>query len=166
MVLSESQWKDIKRVNWNKAESRRIQRDTHDDKLMVGWCNKKKRWMIARVIDVTVMTSFGVKTIPTREKVPYTWKVWEDDDGGFLHVRDRRLIPFIRRCDLWRQGSDKYMAQFDHADWLRDGRERSDGDELEYAAKQAFSRVKKWAYSQCGYDYMGAAKPQRFFFGS
>ena len=166
MVLTENQWRDVKNIQWNKPESRRVQRATHDDKLMVGWCNKRKRWMIARVIDATVMTKFGVQTIPTREKVPYTWKIWEDDDVSYLHVRDNRLIPFIRRCDLWRQGADKYMKQFDHADWLEECRDKSEGDELEYAAKQAFPRIKKIADSLCGYNYASGARPQRFFFGS
>jgi len=122
--------------------------------------------MIARIVDATVMSSFGVKTIPTREKVPYTWKVWEDDDGAFLHVRDRRLIPYVQRCDLWREGAVKYMKQYDHANWLQECKEQSEGEELEYAAKQMFSQIKEQADSLCGYDYMGAAKPQRFFFGS
>ena len=165
MVLSETQWRDIKRVKWNTTESRRIREATHDDNIMVGWCGKNKRWMIARIIDVTVEMKFGVQVIPTREKVPYTWKVWEDDDGAFLNVRDPRLIPYIRRCDLWRQGSDKYMMQLDHVDLLEEQRERSEGDEIVYMAKDAYTRVKKMADSLCGYDTR--PKPaQRFFFGS
>ena len=165
MVLSENQWRDIKRVKWSSSESRRLREATHDDRLMVGWCGKAKRWMIARIVEATVEVKFGVQVIPTREKVPYTWKVWEDDDGAFLHVRDPRLIPYIRRCDLWREGAGTYMKQFDHADWLEDSKERSEGDELEYMARDAYSKVKQQADSLCGYDIRPKA-PQRFFFGS
>jgi len=163
MILSESQWRDIKRVKWNRVESRRIREATHDDQLMVGWCGKHKRWMLARIVDATVQVKFGVQTIPTREKVPYTWKVWEDDDGVPLNIRDPRLIPYIRRCDIWRTGAAKYVAQFDHADALEDARDLSQADDFEHAAKEAYSRVKKIADSLCGYNYMAAGKSQRVF---
>jgi hypothetical protein len=163
MVLSESQWRDIKRIKWNRVESRRIQQATHDDQLMVGWCGKHKRWMIARIVDATVQVKFGVQTIPTREKVPYTWKVWEDDDGVPLNIKDPRLIPYIKRCDIWRTGAAKYVAQFDYADALEDARDLSQADDFEYAAKEAYSRIKKIADGLCGYNYMAAGKSQRVF---
>jgi hypothetical protein len=166
MILSELQWRDIKRVKWNKGESRRIQEATHDDKITVGWCGKEKRWMIARIVDATVEVKFGVQIIPTRERVPYTWKVWEDDDGVALNIRDPRLIPYIRRCDLWREGVDKYMKQYDHADWLEEGKERSEQDDEDYTAKHLiYPRIKKAADALCGYNY-NKSHSQRFFFGS
>jgi len=165
VVLSEKQWRDIKRVRWSDAESRRIREATYDDKLMVGWCGKNKRWMLARLIDVTVEVKFGVQVVPTRERVPYTWKVWEDDGGVPLNIRDPRLIPYIRRCDLWRTGADKYLKQYDHIDWLEDGRRLSQQDEDEYFAKHVvYPQVKKAADALCGYNY-SKNHSQRFFFG-
>tara|TARA_R100000008_G_C3571815_1_gene162642 strand:- start:678 stop:1178 length:501 start_codon:yes stop_codon:yes gene_type:complete len=166
MVLSENQWRDIKRVKWNTKESRRIREATHDDQLIVGWCGKNKRWMIARIVDATVEVKFGVQTIPTREKVPYTWKVWEDDNGAPLGIKDPRLIPYIRRCDLWRTGAAKYLKQYDHLEWLADGQRRSEEDEQQYYAKHViYPRVKKAADALCGYNY-NKSHSQRFFFGS
>ncbi len=166
MVLSESQWRDIKRVKWSSKESRRIREAVHDDQLMVGWCGKGKRWMIARIVDATVEVRFGAQIIPTRERVPYTWKVWEDDDGSPLHIRDPRLIPYIRRCDLWRTGSAKYLKQYDHLEWLAEGRKQSQRQEEEYVAKHLiYPRVKKQADALCGYNY-SKSHSQRFFFGS
>ena len=120
MILSDAQWRDIKAVRWDKKESRRIQQRIHDDKLMVGWCPRRERWVIARLVDATVMVQFGVRTIPTSERAPYVWKRWEDDDGTPLDIRDPRLITYIQRCDLWRQDLSKYMAKFDHDDWVQD----------------------------------------------
>ena len=79
MILSDAQWRALKAIRWDSARSRRIQQLTHDDKLTVGFCARRKRWVVGRIIDVTVMTRFGVQTIPTREKAPYVWKVWETD---------------------------------------------------------------------------------------
>lgn len=151
MVLTESQWRRIKRIRWDKKQSRRIRSSVHDDKLIVGWDSKSKRWHIARLIDATIQIKFGVRTIPTKEVVPYTWKVWEDDDGSYLHIGDPRLIPYVQRCDLWRTGAQKYMLKFEHDDWLEEQRDRSDDDNLLYLAKQAYSRVKAQSDSMCGY---------------
>ena len=163
MVLSEVQWNDIKRISWNSVETKKIRSQVHDDSLIVGWCPKVKRWMLARIIDATVEIQFGVKTIPTKERVPFIWKVWEDDDGSYLGIEDARLIPYIRRCDLWRMGSGKYLDQFASLEYIKEQRERSDGDELAYAAKQNFSRVQKAAEALCGTDVRPKA-PDKFFF--
>jgi len=151
MILSERQWRDIKRIKWNDAESRRIRAMVHDDKLIVGWCGKEKRWMLARVVPATVQMKFGAKTISTSEQAPLVWKRWEDDDGTPLNIRDPRLVPYIQRCDLWRQGGQKYMLQYDHADWIEETKERSASDDLEYLGKQAFDRVKPLMKNQAGY---------------
>lgn len=151
MVLTERQWRDIKRIKWSDAESRRIRERVHDNKIIVGWCGKEKRWMLARVVSATVHMKYGAKTIATSEQAPFIWKRWETDEGTPLHIRDPRLIPYIQRCDLWRQGGQKYMLQFDHAEWIEETKEKSDGDELEYAAKQAFDRIKPLAKNKVGY---------------
>jgi len=163
MILTETQWNDIKRINWNSKETNRIRSQVHDDSLIVGWCPKVKRWMLARIVDATVEVRFGVKTIPTKERVPFIWKVWEDDDGSYLNVDDARLIPYIQRCDLWRTGAGKYMQQFEGLEYIKEQRERSEGDELAYIAKQNFSRIKKVADSLCGTDVRPKA-PDKFFF--
>jgi len=71
MLLTETQWNDIKRIKWNQKESNRIRERVHDDSLIVGWCGREKRWMLARIVDATVEIQFGVKTIPTKERVPF-----------------------------------------------------------------------------------------------
>tara|TARA_R100001594_G_scaffold141778_1_gene188110 strand:+ start:1449 stop:1946 length:498 start_codon:yes stop_codon:yes gene_type:complete len=163
MILTETQWNDIKRINWNSKETKRIRSQVHDDSLIVGWCPKVKRWMLARIIDATVEVQFGIKTIPTRERVPFIWKVWEDDDGTFLHIRDPRLVSYIRRCDLWRMGSAKYLEQYKSLEYIKEQRERSELENLAYAAKQDFGRVQKAAEALCGADVRHKA-PDRFFF--
>jgi|TARA_B100000214_G_scaffold369874_1_gene343642 hypothetical protein len=164
MILTETQWNDIKRIKWNQVESRRIRERVNDDKVIVGWCNREKRWMIARIIDATVEVRFGVKTIPTRERVPFVWKVWEDDDGSFLDIKDARLIPYIRRCDLWRMGPDKYLLQYDHVNWLEEQRSKSALDDLVYhGTSEMWKSFKTVADAKCGTD-VRHKKPDRFFF--
>ena len=164
MVLTESQWNDIKRIQWNKIESNRIREQVHDDKLIVGWCGREKRWMIARIVDATVEIQFGIKTIPTRERVPFVWKVWEDDDGMPLHIRDPRLVTYIRRCDLWRMGKGKYLQQYEDVKYVEDMREKSELDEIQYIAKHAiWDSAKTLGDQLCGTD-VRHKKPDRFFF--
>lgn len=163
MLLSERQWRDIKAVQWNTLETKRIRERIHDDKFMVGWCPRRERWVLARLIDTVVAISFGVRTIPTRETAPFIWKAWEDDDGNALHVRDPRLISYIRRCDIWRMGMDKYMLQYDHTDWLEECRNRSEEDELGYIAKQAYKEIKKDADALCGYTPRFGTSQKHFF---
>ena len=116
MILTERQWRNLKRVRWDDKQSRRVRQHIGDDKLVLGFDRKEKHWVIARLCDVTVMIQFGVKTIPTCETAPVIWKHWLDDDGTPLRVTDPRLISYIQRCDLWRQDSEKYHKQFDHAE--------------------------------------------------
>ena len=164
MILTETQWNDIKRISWNQTETKRLREQIHDDKLVVGWCGREKRWMIARIIDATVEVRFGIKTIPTRERVPFVWKVWEDDDGLPLGIRDPRLVPYIRRCDLWRTGSDKYLKQFDDIKYIEEMKEQSEVDDIHYAAKHAiWDSAKKLGDQLCGTD-VRHKKPDRFFF--
>ena len=164
MILTESQWNDIKRISWNKVESKRIREQVHDDKLIVGWCGRQKRWMLARIVDVTVEIRFGVKTIPTKERVPFVWKVWEDDDGVPLGIRDPRLVHYIRRCDLWRMGADKYIKQFDDIEYIDDMKEKSELDNMHYIAKHAvWDSAKKLGNQLCGTD-LRPRKDDRFFF--
>ena len=152
MILAEGQWKRIKRIRWDKTHSRRIQQSVHDDKLMVGWCRKSKRWQVARLVDATVQVQFGVKIVPTRETVPYTWKIWEDDDGKPLNIMDPRLIPYIKRCDLWRTTVDKYMLHYEREDQIEAQQEKSEEDELAYIAKHlVYPRIKEQADKMCGY---------------
>jgi len=165
MVLTERQWRDIKRIKWNDVETKRIRERVHDDKLIVGWCGKEKRWMIARVVPATVHMKFGAKTIATSEQAPFIWKRWETDEGVPLHIRDPRLIPYIQRCDLWRQGAGKYMLKFDHDDWLKEQKERSFSDDLRNIAKEAFPLVKAESDRMCGYVPRRPTS-QKYFFGS
>ena len=164
MVLTESQWKDIKRIKWSQTESRRIREQIHDNRFIDGWCGREKRWMLARIVDATVEIQFGVKTIPSRERVPFVWKVWEDDDGMPLQIRDPRLVNYIRRCDLWRMGAEKYLQQYDDVQHLEEQRQRSESDEIHYAAKHAiWDSAKKLGDQLCGADVRHKA-PDRFFF--
>ena len=165
MTITERQWRDIKRIKWNSSESRRIRERVHDDKLVVGWCGKEKRWMLARIVSAVVQMKFGTKTIATSEQAPYIWKRWEDDNGMPLHIRDPRLIQYIQRCDLWRTGADKYMLQFDHADWLEEDKQRAESVEMRDLAKAAFDIVKKESDRLCGY-VPARNGPQKYFFGS
>ena len=165
MTITERQWRDIKRIKWNSSESRRIRERVHDDKLVVGWCGKEKRWMLARIVSAVVQMKFGTKTIATYEQAPYIWKRWEDDNGMPLHIRDPRLIQYIQRCDLWRTGADKYMLQFDHADWLEEDKQRAESVEMRDLAKDAFDIVKKESDRLCGY-VPARNGPQKYFFGS
>lgn len=119
--------------------------------------------MLARIIDATVDVQFGIKTIPTKERVPFIWKVWEDDDGSYLNIRDPRLIPYIRRCDLWRMGSGKYLEQFSNLEHIKEQRERSELDDMAYAATQDFGRLQKAAESMCGTNVTPKG-PDKFFF--
>lgn len=152
MVLTDSQWRAIKRIRWNDSHSRRIRQRIGDDKLVVGFDGKAEHWVIARLCSVTVMTQFGVRTIPTRETAPVVWKHWLDDDGAPLHIQDPRLVPYIQRCDLWRQGVDKYIKQFEHTEWLEDQQEKSEEDDLGYIAKHlAYPRVKEESDRLAGY---------------
>jgi|TARA_R110000824_G_scaffold5326_1_gene24738 hypothetical protein len=164
MLLTETQWNDIKRIKWNQKESNRIRERVHDDSLIVGWCGREKRWMLARIVDATVEIQFGVKTIPTKERVPFVWKVWEDDDGSYLDIRDPRLIPYIRRCDLWRMGSSKYLLQYDKAERLEEQREKSTLDDLVYkGTHEMWKPFKQIADQRCGTDVRHKT-PDRFFF--
>ena len=151
MIFSEKQHKALKAIRWDKIRSRGVQQQCHDDRLQVGWCGKRKRWVIARIVDAVVMSQFGDRTIPTSEKVPYVWKVWQDDNAQPLSVDDARLVPYIRRCDLWRMGVDKYMLQYDPQDWIDSTKERSEADDLRLKALDAFDRVKAFSDGQCGY---------------
>jgi len=152
MVLTERQWRGIKRIRWNDSHSRRIRQAVGDEKLKVGFDRKAKHWVIARLCEVTVLTQFGVRTIPTRETAPVVWKHWLDDDGTPLHILDPRLVSYIKRCDLWRQGADKYLKQFEHTEWLEEQADRSEVDELGYIAKHLiFPRVKEESERLAGY---------------
>ena len=67
MILTERQWRNLKRVRWDDKQSRRVRQHIGDDKLVLGFDRKEKHWVIARLCEVTVMIQFGVKTIPTCE---------------------------------------------------------------------------------------------------
>jgi hypothetical protein len=165
MILSDAQWRALKAIRWDRTRSRRIQQLTHDDKLTVGFCARRKCWVVGRIIDVTVMTRFGVQTIPTREKAPYVWKVWETDEGVPLSIDDPRLVPYIQRCDLWRMGAGKYLLQYDKEEWLEGQRDKSEEDDLGYMAKEMYGLVKKDLDRAAG--YMPARNiPQKHFFQS
>ncbi len=152
MILTERQWRNLKRVRWDDKQSRRVRQHIGDDKLVVGFDRKEKHWVIARLCEVTVMVQFGVKTIPTRETAPVIWKHWLDDDGTPLHITDPRLVSYIQRCDLWRQGADKYIKQFEHTEWLEDRREASEEDDLGYIAKHLiYPRVKEASDKMAGF---------------
>lgn len=163
MILSDAQWRAIKAIQWDDQRSRSIQHQTNDEKLVVGYDGRRKRWVIGRIIDVTVMARFGVQTIPTKEKAPYVWKVWETDEGAPLSVDDPRLVSYIRRCDLWRMGADKYMLQFDRQEHFDEQRERSEEDDLGNMAKEAYSLIKKDADSLCGYTPRFGTSQKHFF---
>ena len=165
MTITERQWRDIKRIKWNSSESRRIRERVHDDKLVGGWCGKEKRWMLARIVSAVVRMKFGTTTIATSAHAASIWKRWEDDNGMPLHIRDPRLIQYIQRCDLWRTGADKYMLQFDHADWLEEDKQRAESVEMRDLAKDAFDIVKKESDRLCGY-VPARNGPQKYFFGS
>jgi len=152
MILSDSQWRELKKIRWDPKESKRIQTSVYDDKLVVGWHSQSSNWVLGRLCDVTVLVQFGVRKVPTREQAPIVWKHWLDDDGTPLNIRDPRLVPYIRRCDLWRMGIDKYMVQFDKQDWIDDQKERSEEDDLGYIAKHlVYPRIKEEADKMCGY---------------
>ena len=151
MILSENQHRSLKAIRWDGVRSRAVQGQTHDDKLVVGYDGKRKRWVIARVVQCTVLSKFGSRTIPTTEQVPFVWKIWEDDDGLPLSIDDPRLVSYIRRCDLWRQGVDKYMLQFDKQDWLDDCAARSERDDVYHKAGEAFDKLKPYMKNQVGY---------------
>jgi len=164
MILSDAQWRALKAIRWDNARSRRVQQLTHDDKLTVGYCARRKRWVVGRIIDVTVMARFGGQTIPTKERAPYVWKVWETDEGAPLSVDDPRLVSYIQRCDLWRMGANKYMLQYDKEERLEEQREKSEEDDLGYLAKDMYSLIKKGLDSHSG--YVGGRTSQNHFFQS
>jgi len=152
MVLTGKQWGALKRIRWSDTHSRRLQQRVGDDKLVAGFDRKAKHWVLARLCDTTVMTKFGVRTIPTRETAPIIWKHWLDDDGVPLRIDDPRLITYIRRCDLWRQGPAAYLKQYDHQDWIEDQKDASEEDELGYIAKHLiYPRVKEESAKMCGF---------------
>ena len=151
MILSESQHRSLKAIRWDDVRSRAVRSQTHDDKLTIGYDGKRKRWVIARVVQCTVLSKFGSRTIPTAEHVPFIWKIWEDDNGLPLSIDDPRLVPYIQRCDLWRQPVDKYMLSFDRQDWLDDCKERSESDDVYHKAGEAFDKIKDLHGNPCGY---------------
>ena len=151
MVLTGRQWRDLKGIRWDKRESKRIRQRTHDEKLLVGFCPIRKRWVIARLVTATVEVKFGVKTIPTRETVPYIWKIWEDDDGSFLPIQDPRLCQYIRRCDLWRMGTAGYLQQYTDEEWKQEQRDRSESDDVYNMSKDLYSLIKPTADKMCGF---------------
>lgn len=159
MVLTEAQWRRIKEIRWDKGESRRVGQLVDNKNLMVGWDRQQGVWLLAHLCDVTVLSSFGVRTIPTAERAPVVWNQWRDDgaqseehpSGVPLSIRDPRLVPFIRRCDLWRGGARNYLKKFDHDDWLDEQKQKSEDDDLHYIAKHlAYPRVKKQSDQMCG----------------
>ena len=160
MTLTERQWRATKRIKWSSSHTRRVRAQIHDDRLMVGYNQKARAWVLARLCPATVMVSFGVRTIPTSETAPVVWAQWRDDgtktpehpQGIPLDINDPRLIPYIRRCDLWRQGASKYLQQFEREDWLEDCKDRSEDDDLHYIGRHlAYDRVKAASDSVCGY---------------
>jgi|TARA_R100000008_G_scaffold53684_1_gene32657 hypothetical protein len=160
MTLTERQWRAAKRIKWSDKHTRRVRAQIHDDKLMVGYNQKERVWVLARLCPATVMMQFGVRTIPTSENAPIVWAQWRDDGittpehpaGIPLDIMDPRLIPYIQRCDLWRQGAAKYIQQFDHLDWLEESKDRSEDDDLMYIGRTlAFDRVKEASDKVCGF---------------
>ena len=152
MILTEKQWRAIKRIRWDNIHSRRIRQRIGDDKIIVGFDRKAKHWVLARICDATVMTQFGVRTIPAREKAPGIWKHWLDDDGMPLRITDPRLIEYIQRCDLWRQGPAKYLKQYDHIDWLEEQKDASEEDNLGYIAKHlVYPKIKEESDRMAGF---------------
>ena len=168
--ISKERYDRAQRIHWKNPHTRRLQQVVGDDKLYVGFDNKIKKWVLARLCKRFIVQQYGRKELASEVNVPVIWKTWEEGVGGRgLSITHPDLPEFIMKCDRWRRAKelDKQWAYNDQkAVWAQESR-KSERRELAKevwgtGAFQKMANANVGAVSSVGpgrdsYSYIGHA---------
>ena len=143
--ISKERYGRSRRIDWKNSHSRRLQQLCGDDKLFIGFDNRIKKWVLARLCQRYILESWGRKEHTSEVNVPVIWKTWEEGDGGKgLSPSHPELPEFIMRCDRWRRAKelDEYDRMTLH---LGDLKKQSRVRERRALAMDLFSPFQKMA---------------------
>ena len=130
--ISKERFDRSRRINWKNSHSRRLQQLCGDEKLFIGFDNRIKRWVLARLCQRYIVESWGKRELTSEVNVPVIWKTWEEGVGGRALAPTHPELPgFIMRCDRWRRAKelDEYdRMSLKHQEWGRESRARERRD--------------------------------------
>jgi hypothetical protein len=105
--IDKERYKRSQRIEWKNAHSRRLQQQCGDDKLYIGFDNRIKRWVLARLCRRFILESWGKREYTSEVNVAVVWKTWEEGVGGRgLSPTHPELPAFVMKCDRWRRAKE------------------------------------------------------------
>jgi len=130
--ISKERYKRAMRINWKTPHTRRLQQIIGDDKLVVGFDGRIKKWVIARLCKRYIVESYGRREFTSEVNVPMIWKTWEEGVGGRgLPITHPELPEYIMSCDRWRRAKE-LDKQWDYNDqiakWSQEAKRREKRD--------------------------------------
>jgi len=148
--IDQKRYRRSQRINWKNAHTKRLQQIVGDPDLYVGFDQKIKRWVLARLCTRYIIEKWGRREYTSEVQVPVIWKTWEEGVGGKpLAITHPELPQYIMRCDRWRRASDldRYDAMTGTMkQWQQESRAR----ERRAMAGELFSSFQSMADSKVG----------------
>jgi hypothetical protein len=164
--ISLERYQRAKRIHWKNPHSRRLQHTVGDKQLVVGYDQKVKRWLIARLCKRYIVEKLGRREFTSEVTIPVVWKTWEEGAGGHaLSITHPDLPKYIMKCDRHRRAKelDKEWAYDDQKEiWRMQSRKRERREvakelwkPFQKMADDSVGTVSRWGPGRSSYSFLG-----------
>lgn len=144
-TITDTYFRQLQSIEWKEPESRRLQKETGDPNLWIGWLGWNQCHWIARTTRVLVdlEAKFGLYVPPTQETVRYPFQPWVLN-GVPQPLDVARIAKHVMGCRTDREETYQESARALDADGSRRKRTRDSAmDDAGNRLKGDFGRIQR-----------------------